>query len=41
VPKRTIEEQRTVKLSPMPANVAEQLTDDDFYDLMAYLLSLR
>lgn len=35
-------EQRTVSLlSPMPANVADLLTETQFYDLMAYLLQNR
>jgi putative heme-binding domain-containing protein len=35
-------EERTVsQLSPMPANLVDQIPEADFYDLMAYLLSLR
>jgi len=41
VPKTEVEAQRLLKLSPMPANIAEQLSPDDFNSLMAYLLSQR
>ncbi|MGQ0637065.1 MAG: PVC-type heme-binding CxxCH protein [Planctomycetaceae bacterium] len=41
VPRADVDEQRVLKLSPMPANIAEQLGDDDFYRLIAYLLSLK
>ncbi|HLJ12028.1 MAG TPA: hypothetical protein VKU82_12605, partial [Planctomycetaceae bacterium] len=41
VAKGEIDEQKLMKLSPMPANIAEQLGDADFFDLMAYLLSLK
>lgn len=41
VPKKDIEEQRVMKLSPMPANIAEQLSEADFQSLLAWLLSLR
>jgi putative heme-binding domain-containing protein len=35
-------EERTVsQLSPMPANLADQVAESDFYDLLAYLLTLR
>jgi len=28
-------------LSPMPGNIIEQMPEQDFYSLLAYLLSLR
>jgi putative heme-binding domain-containing protein len=35
-------EDRTVsQLSPMPSNLADQIPENEFYDLLAYLLSLR
>ncbi len=39
VAKGDIDEKRTSQLSPMPANVAEIVSEKDFYDLMAYLLT--
>jgi putative heme-binding domain-containing protein len=33
-----IDQQRTSRLSPMPANLAEQLSPTEFYDLLAFLL---
>ncbi len=41
IPKSDIEEQTISKLSPMPANVAELVTEPDFFDLVAYLTSQR
>ncbi len=41
VPAADIEQQQISRLSPMPANLGETLTTDDFSDLLAYLLSLR
>lgn len=41
IPKGDVEAQRQLRLSPMPANIAEQLPPDDFNNLMAYLLSQR
>jgi hypothetical protein len=41
VPKPTVEERSTAQLSPMPANLAEQIAELEFYDLMTYLLSHR
>jgi putative heme-binding domain-containing protein len=41
VPKPTVEERSTAQLSPMPANMAEQIAEPEFYDLMTYLLSHR
>lgn len=41
VPKGEIDERKILKLSPMPANIAEQLSDPDFFHLVAYLLSLK
>ena len=39
VAKDDIDEKRTSQLSPMPANVADIISEKDFYDLMAYLLT--
>ncbi len=41
VPKNTIEERSVSQLSPMPANLVDQIPEADFYNLLAYLLSLR
>jgi putative heme-binding domain-containing protein len=41
IPTNTIEERAQAQLSPMPANVAELIPEQDFYQLMAYLLSQR
>lgn len=41
IAKRDIEEQRLMKLSPMPANIAEQLPEADLYHLVGYLLAQR
>ena len=41
VAKGEIDEKKVMNLSPMPANIAEQLSDAEFYNLMAYLLSLK
>jgi putative heme-binding domain-containing protein len=41
VPKKQIEERTTIQLSPMPANLADQIPEAEFQDLMAYLLSHR
>src|SRR5207253_1981936 len=41
VPRSSVDERQTAPLSPMPANLAEQIADDDFYRLLAYLLSKR
>jgi putative heme-binding domain-containing protein len=34
-----VEEEAATKLSPMPANVAEAISEADFYNLMAFLLA--
>ena len=39
VPKSTIEERMMAPLSPMPANLVDQITEDDFNRLLAFLLS--
>ena len=39
VPKSSVEERQTSPLSPMPANLADQIPEVDFYRLLAYLLS--
>jgi len=41
VPVVDIQERMLSQLSLMPANVAEQLPENDFHDLLAYLLNLR
>jgi putative heme-binding domain-containing protein len=41
VPKSTIEERTTSQLSPMPANLVDQIPEADFYNLLAFLLSQR
>ena len=41
VKKADVAERATAPLSPMPANVAEQIPEADFYHLMAYLLAQR
>jgi hypothetical protein len=41
VDKKSIEERSVSQLSPMPANLIEQIPEADFYNLMAYLLLQR
>jgi putative heme-binding domain-containing protein len=41
VPKASVEERSTAQLSPMPANLATQIADPEFNDLMSYLLKHR
>ena len=41
VAKDEVEERRSSPLSPMPANLADQITEGDFYHLLAYLLTQR
>ncbi|WP_406699705.1 PVC-type heme-binding CxxCH protein [Singulisphaera sp. Ch08] len=41
VPKETVEERTTSQLSPMPANLSDQITEPEFYDLLAYLLQQK
>ncbi|MEQ9407311.1 MAG: FG-GAP-like repeat-containing protein [Fuerstiella sp.] len=41
IPQQDIEEQVTSRRSPMPENVAEVLTEEQFRNLLAWLLSLR
>lgn len=41
VPTDQITERKTSMLSPMPANVIEQIPPQDFYNLIAFLLSQR
>jgi putative heme-binding domain-containing protein len=41
VPKSSVEERQTSPLSPMPANLVDQVPEEDFYRLIAYLLSKR
>ena len=41
VAKKLIDEQFPSTLSPMPANFGESLTEQDFREILAYLLSLR
>jgi putative heme-binding domain-containing protein len=39
VPTDQVEERTTSPLSPMPANLADQVAEADFYDLLAFLLA--
>jgi putative heme-binding domain-containing protein len=39
VPKSSVEERSISPLSPMPANLTDQITEADFFQLMAFLLS--
>ncbi|MFO0951792.1 MAG: PVC-type heme-binding CxxCH protein [Isosphaeraceae bacterium] len=41
VPAETVEERRIVPLSPMPANLAEQIPEADFFHLIDYLVSKK
>jgi putative heme-binding domain-containing protein len=41
VPKNTVEERSTSQLSPMPANLVDQIAEQDFYHLLAFLLEQR
>jgi putative heme-binding domain-containing protein len=41
VPKSNIDERTVSQLSPMPANLVEQMSEADFYHLLAYLLVQR
>jgi putative heme-binding domain-containing protein len=41
VPKNTVEERSVSQLSPMPANLADQIAEEDFSNLLAYLLAQR
>lgn len=41
VPADEVEERKTVQLSPMPADLAQQIPEPEFYDLLNYLLSRR
>ncbi len=41
VPKAEIEQQAKANLSLMPENIATTIMEDEFHDLMAYLLDLR
>ena len=41
VPKSSVDERATSPLSPMPANLVDQIAEGDFYSLMAFLLSKR
>ncbi len=41
VAKDEVDERSTSQVSPMPANFAEQITERDFNNLLAYLLSLQ
>jgi putative heme-binding domain-containing protein len=41
IPKSTIAERAVSQLSPMPANLVDQIPESDFYDLLAYLLAQR
>jgi putative heme-binding domain-containing protein len=39
VPQSTVEDRTLSQLSPMPANLLDQISEGDFYHLLAYLLS--
>ncbi|HEY2840884.1 MAG TPA: c-type cytochrome [Pirellulales bacterium] len=41
VPADEVDERSVQKLSPMPANVADQLPEGDYYNLLAYLLAQK
>ncbi len=41
VPKASVEERTVSQLSPMPANVVDQVSEADFYHLLAYLLAQK
>jgi putative heme-binding domain-containing protein len=41
VPKSTIDERTVSQISPMPANLVDQIPEADFYNLLAYLLAQR
>ena len=41
VPRSSVDERKTSQLSPMPANFTDQISEEDFYRLLAYLLSKR
>jgi putative heme-binding domain-containing protein len=41
VPKANVEERTLAALSPMPANVLDQIPEADYYHLLAYLLAQR
>ena len=41
VAKKDVEERKTSQVSPMPANLSDQIPEADFYHLMAYLLEQR
>ena len=41
IPKTAIAKQELVPLSPMPANLAAEIAEADFYHLLAYLLAQR
>jgi putative heme-binding domain-containing protein len=41
VPKSNVEERNLLMLSPMPGNLADQIPEPDFYNLLAFLLAQR
>jgi putative heme-binding domain-containing protein len=41
VPKASVDDRQMSPLSPMPANLADSIGEDDFFRLLAYLLSKR
>ena len=41
VPRSQVDERSASSLSPMPANLVDQIAEGDFYSLMAFLLSRR
>lgn len=41
IPKGDVESRRLTAMSPMPGNIAEKLTPQEYYELLGYLLELR
>ncbi len=41
MPKDSVDEQKISPLSPMPANLVDQIEEPAFYDLIAYLLTQK
>ncbi len=41
IPKKAVDQKVPTRLSPMPANVGDKLNEQQFRDLLTYLLSLR
>jgi hypothetical protein len=41
IPENTVDERAVSQLSPMPANFVDQVSEAEFNNLLAYLLSQR